>query len=225
MLITACGKSDSDKNLHITGTIAGLKKGILYIQKISDTSLVAIDTIIIDGNSDFSAALDIKSPEMYYLFLDRGVTNSLDNNLPFFAEAGNITINTSLKHFLSDAKITGSKNHQKYEEFKKITTRYNDQNLTFTAQKLNAFKNNNQKLIDSIESLQDLLVKRRYLYTTNFALTNKNMEVAPFVTLAEISDINIQYLDTIQESMTPEVAKSMYGKKLIAFYKMRQKQQ
>ena len=36
-----------------------------------DTSLVAIDTIKIDGDSKFETNLDLKSPEMLYLFLDR----------------------------------------------------------------------------------------------------------------------------------------------------------
>jgi hypothetical protein len=49
----------------------------LYIQRIVDTALVAIDTISIDGSSSFSSDLDLKSPEMLYLFLDRGVSNSL----------------------------------------------------------------------------------------------------------------------------------------------------
>lgn len=223
-LAIGCSKKESDKNLHITGNIRGLKKGTIYIQKISDSSLIAIDTIVIDGDSGFSSDLNIKSPEMYYLFLDRGVTNSLDNNLAFFAEEGNININTSLEHFHSDAEITGSENHERYEQFKKITSRYNDNNLTLTGQKLNAFKNNNQKLIDSIERLQDLNTKRRYLYTANFALTNKNLEVAPYVVLAEIADINITYLDTIQKSLTPKVAKSMYGQKLAELIKTRKKQ-
>jgi hypothetical protein len=223
--VVGCGKKESEKNLHITGNIDGLKKGTVYIQKISDSSLVAIDTIIIDGDSQFTADLDIKSPEMYYLFLDRGVTNSLDNNLAFFAEPGQINISTSLEHFHSDAKITGSKNHEKYVEFKKVTSRYNDSNLTWAGQKINAYKIGNQKLIDSIEKLQDLIIKRRYLYTTNFALTNKNMEVAPYVALSEIADINIIYLDTIRKSMTPDVAKSMYGKKLADFVKVRKEQQ
>ena len=127
--LSSCSKKESNGNLHITGNIKGLKKGTLYIQKIVDTSLVAIDTIKIDGDSNFTSDLEIKSPEMYYLFLDRGVTNSLDNNLPFFAEAGSIDIQTSLEYFTSDSKITGSKNQEKYEEYKKIISPFNDENL------------------------------------------------------------------------------------------------
>src|SRR6478609_2570591 len=96
LTISACSEKKSDKNLHITGNIKGLKKGTLYIQRIVDTALVAIDTINIDGDSHFESDIDLKSPEMLYVFLDRGVTNSIDNNLPLFAEAGNINIDTEL---------------------------------------------------------------------------------------------------------------------------------
>lgn len=223
--LSSCSKKESNGNLHITGNIKGLKKGTLYIQKIVDTSLVAIDTIKIDGDSNFTSDLEIKSPEMYYLFLDRGVTNSLDNNLPFFAEAGSIDIQTSLEYFTSDSKITGSKNQEKYEEYKKIISRFNDENLSLTEQKFNAFKNKNMKIVDSIENLQNINLKRRYLFTTNFALNNKDFEVAPYLVLAEIPNINLKYLDTIQKTMSPKVAQSFYGKKLVEFYKERKKQE
>ena len=225
LIISSCNKTESKSNLHITGNVKGLKKGTLYIQKIVDTSLVAIDTIEINGDSHFTSDLFIKSPEMYYLFLDRGVTNSLDNNLSFFAEAGTIDIQTSLDYFNSDTKITGSKNQDKYDEFKKITSRFNDENLSLTELKFNAYKNKDFKRVDSIEAKQNLNLKRRYLFTTNFALNNKDFEVAPYVALTEISDINLKYLDTIQKSMTPKIAQSFYGKKLIQFYKERKKQE
>ena len=211
LFLVSCSKKEGEGNLHISGTIKGLKKGTLYIQKIKDTALVIIDSIQFNGNEDFTSDLEIKSPEMYYLALDRGVTRSLDNNLPFFAEAGAIKIETS-------AKISGSKNQTKYEEFKKITSKFNDQNLSLMELKFNALKNKKLKMADSITILQDGITRRRYLYTTNFALTNNDFEVAPFVTLSEISDINIKFLDTIQKSMSPKVAQSMYGKKLKKFY-------
>jgi hypothetical protein len=217
LLLASCNKNESKTNLHVTGNIEGLKTGTLYIQKIVDSTLVAIDTIVIDGNSTFESDIDLKSPEMLYLFLDRGVSNSLDNNLLFFAEPGNINIETKLDSFLYGAKITGSKNQELYEEYKKISSRFRDDNLTLLEQKFNAIKSNNTKAIDSLSARQDSNTKRRYLYATNFAINNKDYEVAPYITLSEIYDINLKFLDTIQKSMTPKVAKSMYGKKLTNF--------
>ncbi len=217
LLIASCNKKESKTNLHITGNIKGLKKGTLYIQRVVDTTLVALDTIVIDGKSSFESDLDLKSPEMLYLFLDRGVSNSLDNNLLFFAEPGTINIETSLDGYLSGAKITGSKNHDLYEEYRKINSRFKDESLTLIEQKFKAIKYKNAKAIDSLSLKQDSNIKRKYLYATNFAINNKNYEVAPYIALSEIYDINIKYLDTIQKSMSPKVAKSLYGKKLTEY--------
>lgn len=213
-VFSSCSDKKSDKNLHITGNIKGLKKGTLYIQKIKDTSLIAIDTIKIDGDSHFSTELNIESPEMFYLFLDRGVTNSLDNNLPFFVEPGNINIESSLDFFTADAKITGSKNQELYDEYRKVVSRYVDQNLDLVQKRFIALKTKNDSQLAKIQEEQDNILKHKYLYTTNFAVNHADYDVAPYVALAEIYDINLKYLDTIQKSMTPKVAKSLYGKKL-----------
>lgn len=225
VLIVSCNKKESKGNLHITGNIKGLKEGTLYIQKIIDTALVAIDTIKINGNSHFESNIDLKSPEMLYLFLDRGVSNSLDNNIMFFAEPGVINIETNLDAFLSAAKITGSKNQELYEEYKKTTSRYKDENLTLIEAKFKAIKKQNLKAIDSLSKLQDLNLKRKYLYAVNFAMNNKDHEIAPYIALAEVYDINIKYLDTIQNAMTPKIAESLYGKKLIEYIKTIKKDQ
>lgn len=217
LLLSACNQNETKGNLHITGNIKGLKKGTLYIQRVVDTTLVAIDTIHIDGSSTFESNLDLKSPEMLYLFLDRGVSNSLDNNLSFFAEPGTITIETSLDRYLSDAKITGSKNQEIFEEYKKINTRFTDENLTLIEKRFNAVKNKDTKAADSLSAKQDSNTKRKYLFATNFALNNRDFEVAPYIALSEIYDINVKYLDTIQKSMSPKVAKSLYGKKLTEY--------
>ena len=104
--LISCNKNEenSDANVHITGDVKGLSQGKLYLQKIQDSALVMLDSIIVNGDSKFESHIKLDSPEMLYLFLDRGQTNSIDNNLPFFAEPGNIKIETTLKHFFADAK-------------------------------------------------------------------------------------------------------------------------
>jgi hypothetical protein len=214
VLLGSCTEKKSDKNLIITGNIEGFKKGTIYIQKIIDTTLVPLDTIKVNGDSHFTSELNIDSPEMYYLFIDRGVTNSMDNNVPFFAEKGKINIETSLDFFTSDCKITGSKNQELYDEYKKVVSRYVDQDLDLIKKKFDAYKSGNTTEMNAINEQQKNIQKRKYLYTTNFAVNNADYEVSPYVALAEIYDINLKYLDTIQKSLTPKVTQSMYGKKL-----------
>lgn len=214
LLIISCSKKESDKNLHITGNIKGLQEGKLYLQKIVDTNLVAIDSIILDGQSNFEWHLDIESPEVFYLFLDRGVTNSIDNNLPFFAEPGTINIDTNLKYFFAEAKITGSKNQKLYDDYKKVNARFTNQNLELSKQHFDAVRFNRPADIPAIEEKIEGNLKRKYLYAINFALTNKDFDIAPYIALSEISDANIKYLDTINNALPEKVANSKYGKLL-----------
>ena len=224
-LLFACSEKKSENNMHLTGNIKGLKKGTLYVQRITNNKLVAIDTISIDGNAQFETDIELQSPEMLYLFLDRGVSNSLDNNLLFFAEPGNISIETNLENYIADAKVTGSKNQDLYYEYKKVDRRFQDESLTLIEKKFKALKNNNASELTSIIAKQESNIKRKYLYATNFAINNKDFEVAPYIALSEIYDINIKFLDTIQKSMSPKVAKSLYGKKLNEYVATVKKQQ
>ena len=214
LVLFSCSEKKSNKNLQITGAIKGFKKGALYIQKIKDTSFINLDTIVIDGNSNFSTELDLSSPEMLYLFIDRGTSSSVDNYLAFFAEPGKINIETSLDFFTSDAKITGSKNHDLYEEYKYVVSRYTDEDLELIKKKFEAYKSKNLEEVLNIEKKQQSIIKRKYLYTTNFAVNHSDYAIAPYLATTEIYDINLKFLDTINKSMTPQVANGFYGKKL-----------
>jgi hypothetical protein len=224
-LLFACSEKKSENNLHLTGNIKGLKKGTLYVQRVDNNKLEAIDTISIDGNSNFETNIELKSPEMMYLFLDRGVSNSLDNNLLFFAEPGDISIETNLENYIADAKVTGSKNQDLYYEYKKVDKRFQDESLTLIEKKFKAMKNKNESELTSIVAKQETNIKRKYLYATNFAINNKDYEVAPYIALSEIYDINLKYLDTIHKSLSPKVAQSLYGKKLTEYIASIKKQQ
>jgi Domain of unknown function (DUF4369) len=219
-LLTSCNQKKN--TLQLTGTIKGLKKGKMYIQKVQDSSLVLIDSIIMNGKSTFETSIKLDEPEMLYLFLDRGVTNSIDNNLMFFAEPGKITIESELDNFLETSKISGSKNNELYEEYKAVISKFNDQNLELLkSQVLN--KNRNEILISDLENKQNLNLKRKYLYAANFAVNNAKYEVAPYVALTDISDINMKFLDTIQKSMSDKISKSKYGSKLNEYIAERKK--
>lgn len=211
--IFACEKKvTKEGNLHITGNIKGLSQGKLYIQKVEDTSLVVLDSIIFKGNSNFESYLNIDSPEVLYFFLDRGQTNSLDNSLPIFVEPGEITVNTKLKEFFNAAQITGSKNQELWNEFKEMNSKFTNENLTIMEKRLQNELDFNAERQDSINKAYEKLLKRKYLYVANFATNHADFEIAPYLALTEIADINVSYLETIAEKMSPKVAESKYGK-------------
>jgi len=213
-LLIACNKNESKGNLHFTGEIKGLKQGKLFIQKLNDTNLVVIDSVIFDGDSKFESFLNIESPEMLYLFLDKGNTNSVDNSLLIFAEPGKMNLETSLELFYSDAKVTGSKNHELYMEYRKINEPFSQKNLEFIAQELKAAKLQQQSIVDSIQKEKELTVKRRYLRVVNFAKNNKDYEISPYVLLYDINNVKLSYLDSIQNMYPEKIKQSKYGKDL-----------
>jgi len=225
-LFIACKKeTKQDYNLHISGNIEGIKQGKLYIQELKDTTLVMLDSIIFDGQSKFDSYLTIESPEMLYFFLDRGQTNSLDNNLIIFAEPGKLTLDTTLETFYADAQVKGSKNNELYLNFKKIQARFNTNQLDLVEKEIMAKQANNQLQLDSILTANDQLLKRKYLYAINYALSQKDFEVSPYIALSELYDAQTKYLDTIHNSMAPKVAKSKYGKMLTEFIAKRKKEE
>lgn len=222
LALASCSKEEKKGNLQISGNVKGLKKGTLYLKKLSDTTLVTIDSMSIDGDSHFSTATDIAEPEVLYLFLDRGKTTSIDNALPFFAEPGKMTIDTDLETFYAKAKITGSKNQKLWEDYKTVKSRFVSQELEVQAKDLEA-QIKKQALPATEVAKYESALKRRFLYTANFAITNKDFEVAPYVILSETPNLGLDFLKQVVESMSPKVAKSKYGKMLKDLYEERKK--
>ena len=221
IVLVSCTDKKPVGNLEIIGNVEGLKSGTLIIKKIVDTAYVNLDTIKINGDSHFSSTLNIAEPEMLYLTLNRGVSNSMDNTLPFFAEPGKMTIDTEVELFFANAKINGSKNNELYLEYQKIGKKFNDDQLALSQLKFLSMKTKNQKKFDSIQNIQNNIIRRKYLYAVNFVVNHKDFEVAPYVALTEIPNVSLQYMDTIQNSLPPKIANSMYGKKLNALVAQR----
>ena len=225
LLLTYCSSPKKEGNVVISGNIDGLKKGTLYLQKIKDTLLVNVDSVVIEGNSEFVMQSNVEEPEIHYLYLDKDDGTQYNDRIDFFAEPGEIVIKTTLQDFETDVKITGGKNQEKYQEYKKMLERFNQRNLRLMKEDFEATKQkDDEKLMENDVAYKKLL-RQKYLYTINFAVYNKKLEVAPYVTLSEIYDANIKYLDTVAKSLSPRVKKSLYGRQLIAYVEKRKKQQ
>lgn len=222
VLLFACSKSDNKTgNVELSGNVEGLKQGKLYIQQLKDTNLVIIDSIIISGESDFETKFQIDEPQMLYLSLDRGTTESIDNSIHFFAEPGKMKIETTLQGFYANAKISGSKNQIVYEKYLKIKSNLNDENLDLLEKEIKNKVSKDASITEEINNKRDKLTVRKYLYTANFALVNPKSEVSPYIALTEIPDANLRLLDTINKTLDPKVAKSKYGKRLNEWIKER----
>jgi Domain of unknown function (DUF4369) len=222
VVISSCNKPEP--NLTVTGSIKGLKKGTLYLQQLQDTLLVVKDSVIYNGEENYILTSDLDAPEMLYLTLDKNAGDDIPR-IGFFAIPGTIEINTTLKRFEFDAKVSGSPLQEKLEEFRDIASKFNDQNLELIKAKFDAQKIGDSAQIAKANQDSDNLLKRKYLYAINFAMNNKNSEIAPYIALAEIYNANIKYLDTIYNALPKEIADSKYGVELNRFIKQRKEEE
>ena len=217
LLIVSCSNSNPELEMNLSGNVKGLKKGTLLLQKIEDSLLVSVDSVAIDGNPNFTFVEEIQSPEMFYLYLRLKDGTLREDRIPFFAEPGEIIINTSLKKFGDDYIVRGSKNEQALDDYKKLMQRFADRDLDLIKEELTAQKEGSDSLLGTIKQKKMNALSSKYLATVNFALNNKDKEVAPYLLLTEIYDANIKYLDTVYTSLTPKIKDSKYGTLLESF--------
>ena len=216
LLVIACAKKEKD--LIVKANIEGLKKGTVYLKKIKDTTLITVDYLVINGNNTpIELFSDLESPEIFFLYLDKN--SSEEDRITFFADKGITEINTTLKNFVFDAEIKGSEQQKVLEEYQLMISKINIRNLDLIKEQFEAQKSGDSVKLDSIIKQGDTNIKRKYLYTVNFALNNKDSEVAPYLALTEIYNAQVRFLDTINNSLTPRIKTSKYGKELDAFIK------
>ena len=210
----SCGNETSD-TLIVKGTIKGLKKGTVYLKKANDSTLAIIDSMLVGKDSNFRLQTTIESPEVFYLSLDKN--DSDENRITFFGDKGITEINTTLKQFTYDAEIKGSKQQETLEEYLSMNSKFKNKNLELIKESFEALKDNDTALINQTEKTYKNLEKRKYLYTVNFAISNNDSEVAPYLALTELYNANIKFLDIVNDTLTPRVKASNYGKELQRF--------
>ena len=213
VLAAACSK-DNVSTMYVKGSIKGLKKGTLYLQKQIDSLIVSVDSVYVDGTDSFVMQDEVESPEMYYLTLGTG-----DKKIAFFGEKDTISISSDLEKFAFRAKVSGSENQAILDKYYDMAKKFNDQNLDLIKEEFEARKIGSQDSIDAVTKKLKGWTRRKYLYTTNFAVNNAAYEVSPYIALTELADANVTLLDTINNSLTAEIKSSKYGKQLEEYIK------
>ncbi|MFV9550571.1 DUF4369 domain-containing protein [Algibacter sp. PT7-4] len=213
LFFIACGKNEKDLIVKIN--VKGLKKGTLYLKKAEDTLLVTVDSLVVNGHSNIELQSNLESPEVFFLYLDKH--SAIKDRITFFADKGVTEINTTLKNFAYDADIKGSEQQKILNEYNTLISKMNNRNLELIKEQFEAQKENDTAKLLKLENEAKNSLKRKYLYTVNFALNNKDSEVAPYLALTEIYNARLNLLDTINKSLTPKVKMSKYGKELELF--------
>jgi hypothetical protein len=212
LLIIACSQEKELGNMIVQGKIKGIKKGTLYLKKMKDTVVVSVDSIRLFGKDTFTLTDNISSPEMYFLSLDQN-----KSILSFFGEEGTISISDKVEKFGIAPVIEGSSNQKILENYKETASKFQAKQLDLLAANMQAQKENDLETSQSLRKQAEKQNLKKYIYTINFALNNSDSEAAAFITLTELVNANVKYLDSINNSLTKKVQQSFYGKKLKEF--------
>ncbi len=213
MAVVACSK-ENENTMFVKASVKGLKKGTFYLQKQVDSMIVSVDSISVDGREDFLMTDEVMSPEMYYLTLGNS-----SKRISFFGEKDTVYISSQLDLFGLKAKVKGSANQELLDNFSDIQQKFNNQKLDLMKEEFEARKANSQDSIEMVAKKLKSWERKKYLYATNFAVKNANFEVAPYIALTDLFDANIGLLDTINNSLTPSIKESKYGKQLDVYIK------
>ena len=216
VLLANCTSEPSKNTMMVSGNIKGLKKGTLYLQHIPESTLVALDSVVLEGSGDFSFDVSLESPEVFYLYLDKKDFNDLNDRITFFGEPGSINIQTKWNSFDIDPEITGSKSQEKLIEYRGMMSKFNIEEMRIMEAAFKASSEQNSQALDSLQKASDRNTLRSYLFALNYAMNNADSYVAPYVAVTDVSDANPKFLDSIYNKLSPEVAASKYGKLLEA---------
>ncbi|NKI33442.1 DUF4369 domain-containing protein [Croceivirga thetidis] len=214
LVILSCQKKTSEDLMTVSGTIEGLKKGQLYLQKVIDSNLVSVDSIEFRGNGDFTFSLNVEEPEVFYLYLEKADNNSINDRITFFGEKGEINVQTAWNTFEPGAEITGSNSHEKYMEFQDMLSKFNLVDLELMQEGLKEGIQADSLKADSLIKLSEVNLRRKYRYIINYAFNNLDTPVTPYLMLSQAKDANPKYLDSIVRSLPDSIAQTKYGKAL-----------
>jgi len=210
VLIMGCNSSKD--NMSVFGNVDGLMKGTLFLQAQKDSIVVNLDSIYLKGDGNFKLSTYINEPDIFYLYLDKQDGDSLNDIITFFGNEGDIQINTRLSTFDSSFEISGSENSDLLNEYNSIIRKYNMQNLDLLEIFYNAQIENNQTRIDSVNSELENLIRKKYLYTLNFSITNSANEISPYIAVSQIPDANVDLLRKVYDTLPEKIKDSKYGK-------------
>ena len=210
--IIIMGCNSNIDNMSVSGNVDGLMKGTLFLQSQKDSVVVNLDSMYLKGDGNFKLSTYINEPDIFYLYLDKQDGDSLNDIITFFGNKGDIQINTRLNTFDTSFEISGSENSDLLNEYNSIIRKYNMQNLDLLEIFYNAQIENNQKRIDSVNSELENLIRKKYLYTLNFSITNSANEISPYIAVSQIADANIDLLRRVYDTLPEKIKESKYGK-------------
>jgi len=206
MVLAAC-QSNSNK-YTVSGTIAGLDSGVVYLVKAQAGQPLVVDTAkLVGGKFTFEGSAGL--PELNFLRL-----NERDYFAQFFLENANIKVE-SYKDSLRATKITGSETTDIFNTYVDEVTNLGQKIREYQTQYSQAAATGNQDDMDRIRIDIEAASDNMEVYAKNFVREHSNSVVGPFIALSQLGG-RLEYaeLKSLVDGFDPKLAESEYVVKL-----------
>ncbi len=226
LLAASCENENDKGNFIVKGNIDGLKVGNVLLQKIKDSTLVTIDSVALDGVSEFELSALLNEPQLLYVHLDVKDGTKYDDRIMIFAEEGTMTVHSDLKNFEENAKVKGSKNDSVLRLFLKNKKRLDAAYTELVKRGITISQEEEPSPIElnKLDTDYENHLRKRILFAINFARINKELEVAPYLLVSEAFDANPKLLDSTFNLMPQKIQNSRYGKELSGLIELSKKE-
>lgn len=210
-LLASC--NSTSENTEVTISINGLKKGTVYLQKITEAGLINLDSVESNGKETLNLRLNLNHPELIYAYLDKADGSTFNDRLAIFAEPGEIHISTSLTNFENDAVIKAGEEHEAFKNLQEMLSRFTKKDFELM-QLAQTDRINDDRFVDSIVKQSNSNNIKRYQFIANYALSNPNKYVSAYLVTSEGEELNPKWKDSIFNNFSEAIKKSTYGQQL-----------
>ena len=209
LMMVQCKKgipSASEGEFKIDGKLAGLSEGTLYLQKNINGEKVAIDSVQLKNQEQFSFKGKIDHPDVYWL--------QVKGNIPMaiFLEPGKGVAFRAHIDSIQLYKAYGIETQKDLSRFSRyIYSRdvaYNDYEQAYLVAK----QNNDTYGAESWAVKMENNRRSRTNLALNFAIRNPKTQIAPWIGINYLAEAQPRYLDTLYSKMNDSIKKTYYGK-------------
>ncbi|MGQ8335946.1 redoxin domain-containing protein [Sunxiuqinia sp. A32] len=205
LVLAGCNKPASYK---ISGSIAGLDSGAVYLVKAEAGKPVAVDTSeITDGKFLFEGQISI--PELHYLRI-----NERDYFAQFFLENEKIEILAN-KDSLRSTKVSGSPQTDVFNVYIDELNLLNEKARELQKAYSDAMSKGNQDAMDRARIEFEASSENMQVFAKNFVREHSGTVVAPFITLTQLSQkLDYDDLKELVDLFPAELESSVYTMEL-----------
>jgi len=194
-LLASCAEEPAYK---ISGELAGISDGMLYINQRVEGEYIQIDSSNIESGLFFMQG-SVDMPEMYYLIIDgkRGAKS-------FFLENSEIII-TGHADSIRNLKISGSVVHDEYDKFSESLKGFYDDFREISIAGRKAKEEGDTELEELYNHRSDSLYEAYTNYQLDYIRENSTSYIAPFVLRSNSYGLDAteieEYIGLLDESL------------------------